>query len=104
QGTEPILRVEVIKNNRVVFSRTPDSSAVDGRIMEFSYRDSDKFDDTSVAPTDQVKNWSSPETGIRPRPAGKMAYYYVRAVERFSRELPDREGEIAWSSPIFVKQ
>ena len=54
--------------------------------MEFSYRDNEKFGDTSVAATDQVKNWDAPETGIRPRPASKMAYYYVRAIERFSRE------------------
>ena len=30
RGTEPILRVEIIKNNRIVFTRPPDSSG-DGR-------------------------------------------------------------------------
>jgi hypothetical protein len=104
RGTDPLLRVEVIKNNRIVFSQTPDAEARDKRTMEFTYRDNESFADTSVSPTDQVKNWSAPETGIRARPAGNMAYYYVRAVQRFSREVPDREGEIAWSSPIYVKQ
>jgi len=99
QGTEPLLRVEIIKNNRIVFSQTAEA-----KTLEFTYRDNEKFADTSVAPTDQVKNWSAPETGIRPRPAGKAAYYYVRAIQRFSRDAPDREGETAWSSPIFVKQ
>jgi hypothetical protein len=104
QGTDPILRVEIIKNNRIVFTRTADPAAGDPRIIDFSYLDNEKFDDTSMAWTDQIRNWQAPETGIRPRPAGKTAYYYVRATQRFSRDLPDREGEIAWSSPIFVKQ
>jgi len=104
QGTEPILRIEVIKNNRIVFTQTPAASSADNRVVEFSYRDNDKFADTSVVPTDQVRNWDAPETGIRSRPAGKVAYYYVRAIQRFSKEVPDREGEIAWSSPIYVRQ
>ena len=99
QGTEPILRVEIIKNNRIVFSRGSDSESI-----EFTYRDNEKFSDTSMAPTSQIKNWEAPETGIRPRPAAKAAYYYVRVIQRYSREYPDREGEIAWSSPIFVRQ
>ncbi len=57
-----------------------------------------------MAPTDQVKDWDAPENGIRARPAGKMAYYYVRVIERFNSDLPDRPGETAWSSPIYVKQ
>jgi hypothetical protein len=104
QGTEPILRLEIVKNNRIVFTQAPAVGSPDSRVMDFSYRDTDKFADTSMAPTDEVKNWSAPETGIRPRPSGKTAYYYVRVIERFSREMPDREGETAWSSPIFVKQ
>lgn len=99
RGTEPILRVEIIKNNRIVFSRGSESESV-----EFSYRDNEKFSDTSMAPTSQIKNWDAPETGIRPRPREKAAYYYVRVIQRYSREFPDREGEIAWSSPIFVRQ
>ena len=104
RGTEPILRVEVIKNNRIVLTRTADAASADPRVIEFSYRDNEKFDDTSMAPTSEIRNWDAPETGIRPRPAGKTAYYYVRVTQRFSRDLPEREGEIAWSSPIFVKQ
>jgi len=103
-GTEPILRVEIIKNNRIVFTRTPDPASGDGRRVEFSFRDNERFGDTSVTPTSQIRNWEAPETGIRPRPAGKTAYYYVRVIQRYSRDLPDREGEIAWSSPIFVTQ
>ncbi len=104
RGTEPLLRVEIIKNNRIVFTRAPDAASADGQIVEFSFRDTEKFSDTSMAATSQIRNWDAPETGIRPRPAGKTAYYYVRAIQRFSKDLPDREGEIAWSSPIFVRQ
>jgi hypothetical protein len=104
RGTEPILRVELIKNNRIVLTRTADPAAGDPRVIEFSYRDNEKFGDTSMAATSQIRNWEAPETGIRPRPAGKTAYYYVRVIQRYSREQPEREGEIAWSSPIFVEQ
>jgi hypothetical protein len=103
-GTEPILRVEIIKNNRIIYSRAADPAAADGRVVDFSYRDNDNFADTSMTSTGQIQNWQAPETGIRPRPQEKAAYYYVRVTERFSRDLPDREGEVAWSSPIYVKQ
>jgi hypothetical protein len=103
RGTEPILRVQIIKNNRIVFTQMADARR-DGRVVEFGYRDNDNFTDTSMTPTHQIVNWGAPETGIRPRPSDKAAYYYVRVTQRYSREFPEREGEIAWSSPIFVKQ
>ena len=78
------------------------------REVRFSFRDSAEFggdfNDTSMAPTTQIKDWSQPETGIRPRPAEGPSYYYVRVVQRFSAAQPDREGEAAWSSPIFVRR
>ena len=58
------------------------------KASQFTFRDNEKFSDTSMAPTSQIKNWEAPETGIRPRPAGKAAYYYVRVIQRYSRELP----------------
>lgn len=103
-ATEPILRLEIIKNNRIVFSRGADPPPADPRVLDFSYRDNEGFSDTSVAPTDQIHDWSAPETGIRPRPAEKAAYYYVRVIQQFSPQFPEREGEIAWSSPIYVTQ
>jgi hypothetical protein len=102
-ATRPILRVEVIKNNRIVFTRAAEPAG-DLRSLEFTYRDNDNFADTSMAPTNQIRNWDKPETGIRPRPAEKAAYYYVRVTQQFSAELPEREGEVAWSSPIYVRQ
>lgn len=104
QGTEPILRIEVIKNNRVIYTRAPESGAGDGRRIEFTFRDNDNFSDTSMAPASQIRDWNRPETGIRPPISGKWAYYYVRVIQRYSASEPAREGEIAWSSPIFVKQ
>ena len=104
RGTEPLLRVEIIKNNRVLYTRSPDATSGDARTAEFTFRDNEKFADTSMAPTSQIRKWEAPETGIRPRPAGKTAYYYVRVIQRYSRDFPDREGEIAWSSPIFISQ
>jgi len=104
QGTEAILRVEIIKNNRIVFTRRPEAGSGDGRRVEFTFRDEENVADTSMAPTSQIRNWDAPETGIRPRPPGKAAYYYVRVIQRHSRDLPNEEGEIAWSSPIYVSQ
>ncbi|MEK7404958.1 MAG: hypothetical protein AAB225_07605 [Acidobacteriota bacterium] len=66
-GTEPILRVEVIKNNRVVYTT---------RETSFAWRDTSK-------------------------PEG---YYYLRVIQSYSAQQPDVEGEIAWSSPIFVRR
>ena len=104
-GTEPLLKVEVIKNNRVVYSRSVEPGA---REVQFSFRDAGEFGgnfaDTTAAPTSQIRNWERPETGIRPRPSGKDAYYYVRVIQRYSAAQPETEGEIAWSSPIFVRQ
>jgi Protein of unknown function (DUF3604) len=73
EGTEPILRVEVIKNNHVVYTQ-PGAGASQ---VKFSF--------TDTAYGDAAKN-----------------YYYVRVLQSFSPEKPDVEGEVAWSSPIFV--
>jgi hypothetical protein len=104
RATEPILRLEVIKNNRIIFSRGAGSPPGDPKTMDFTYRDNEGFGNTSVASTDQISNWNAPETGIRPRPEQKAAYYYVRIIQRYSHEFPEREGEVAWSSPIYVSQ
>jgi hypothetical protein len=104
RATEPILRLEIIKNNRIVFSRGADPAPGDPKNIDFSYRDNESFGDTSMTPTDQIRNWNAPETGIQARPSQKTAYYYVRVIQRYSAEFPEREGEIAWSSPIYVSQ
>jgi hypothetical protein len=70
-GTEPILRVEVIKDNRVIYTKSPAAKSV-----TFTFQDS----------------------AFRPDPS----YYYVRVIQSFSSAQPDMEGEIAWSSPIYV--
>lgn len=102
-GTEPLLKVEVIKNNRILYTR---AVAPGRREASFSFRDTAQFGgnfaDTSMGPTSQIKDWSRPETGIRPRPPDAPSYYYVRVVQRYSAAEPEREGEVAWSSPIFV--
>lgn len=97
RGTAPILSVEVIKNNRSVYLRKGEGQSV----VEFEYRDAD-FDDTSMGPTATITNWSRPETGIRARPDPSESYYYLRVIQSFSGSEPEKEGEVAWSSPIFV--
>ena len=108
RGTEPILRVELIKNNRLIYTRSPEPGVLDARVVTFSFRDSAEFggafNDTTMHASSQIKDWSRPETGIRPRPAVAESYYYVRVVQSFSREKPALEGEIGWSSPIFVRR
>lgn len=94
-GSGPILRYEIIKNNKVVYSAAPGSEAT------VTYRD-DAFGDTEMKATSQITNWAKPETGIRGRAKGPGAYYYVRVIQRYSAAEPEAEGEIAWSSPIFV--
>jgi len=108
RGTEPVLRVDVIKNNRVVYTRSPEPGLPDPRRLAFVWRDSAESGgdsrDTTMHPSSQIKDWSRPETGIRPRPQAPESYYYVRVLQSFSREKPAVEGEIAWSSPIFVRR
>lgn len=104
RATEPILRLEIVRNNRIVFARAVDAAAGDPKVMDLAYRDNEGFDDTSMTATQEIQNWAAPESGIRPRPAGKTAYYYIRVTQRFSPEFPNREGEIAWSSPIYIRQ
>jgi len=74
-GTEPILRVEVIKNGRVVYTQAGDGASR----MAFSFPD---------------KAFGEAEKN----------YYYVRVLQSFSPNKPDVEGEVALSSPIFVKR
>jgi hypothetical protein len=94
-GTAPILRYEIIKNNTVVYSAAPGADAT------LTYRD-DAFRETSMKETSQIRDWTKPETGIRPRAKQPAAYYYVRIIQSYSAAEPNAEGEIAWSSPIFV--
>ena len=35
---------------------------------------------------------------------GSKSYYYVRVTQRYSAAQPEADGEIAWSSPIYVTQ
>ncbi len=97
RGTEPILKVEVIKNNRSVYTYRGEGR----RELDFEYRDAD-FGDTSMAPTVTISDWERPETGIRPRPDPSESFYYLRVIQSFSEEEPEKAGEVAWSSPIFV--
>lgn len=102
-GTEPILRIEVIKNNRVVYTKSLAKDASDPKRLAFTFQDN-AFTDTEMRPSSQIKTWSHPETGIRPRPEAPESYYYVRVLQSFSPAKPDLEGEIAWSSPIYVRR
>ena len=105
-GTEPILRVEVIKNNRIIYTQTAAANAADPRHIAFTFRDSSEFggdfNDTTMHPTAEVKDWTHPETGVRPRPPKRESYYYVRIIQSFSRQNPNEIGELAWSSPIYI--
>ncbi len=99
RGTAPILRAEVIKNNRTAYTLEGDGSDE----LAFEYRD-ENFQDASMGETATIKDWGRPETGIRARPRPNESYYYLRIVQGFSAEEPDKEGEVAWSSPIFVQR
>ncbi len=98
RGTGPILTVEVVKNNRAVYTHEGLGSSE----VEFEYKDAD-FGDTSMGPTVVITDWSRPETGIRPRPNPRESFYYLRVIQSFSEQELAREGEVAWSSPIFVE-
>lgn len=98
-GTAPIRTVEVVKNNRSVYTHRGDGT----RLARFTYRDSD-FSDTSMGPTATITDWSRPETGIRARPNPQESFYYLRVIQAFSEDEPEKDGEVAWSSPIFVER
>jgi len=100
EGTGPLLRVEIVKNNRVIYAR-------DGRgerRLAFTYRDAEDEGGDMVGATPTIRDWSRPETGIRARPKGEERYYYVRVVQSYSEAEPEKEGEVAWSSPIFIRR
>ena len=97
EGTGPIRTVEIVKNNRVVYTKRGEG---DSRIA-FRYRD-EAFADTSMGESALIEDWSRPETGVRPRPSERESYYYVRVVQSFSSQELDKAGEVAWSSPIYV--
>ena len=105
-ATAPILKVEIIKNNRVIYTRAPSRADRDPSRLEFVFRDvasmGGNFEDETMAATSEIRNWERPETGIRPRRSSRDSYYYVRVLQSYSRQEPEVEGEIAWSSPIFV--
>lgn len=106
-GTEPVLRIDVIKNNRLLYTHRPTGTAEARRNVSFTFRDAadfgGDFSDTEMAPTSQISDWQQPETGIRPRPPVTESYYYVRVLQSYSAGELEREGEVAWSSPIFVR-
>ena len=99
RGTGPVLKIEVVKNNRAVYTKDGGGRTE----VEFEYRDED-FEDSTMGPTATITDWSRPETGIRPRPDPTESFYYLRVIQSYSAEEPDREGEIAWSSPIFIQR
>jgi len=105
-GTEPVMRVDVVKNNRVLYTYRPQGAAAARRELSFTFRDTadfgGDFTDTSMGPTSEIRNWQDPETGIRPRPPLKESYYYVRVLQSYSAAKPEQNGEVAWSSPIYV--
>ena len=71
--------------------------------VSFTFRDAESFGDTSMGPTSQISNWDAPETGVRARTRKDESYYYVRVLQSFSETELTKEGEVAWSSPIFVR-
>jgi hypothetical protein len=97
EGTGPIRTVEIIKNNRVVYTKRGEGASK----VSFRYRD-EAFGDTSMGATALIQDWSRPETGVRARPSESESYYYVRVVQSFSVQEPEKPGEVAWSSPIYV--
>lgn len=99
KGTGPILKVEVVKNNRVVYTHGGEGASA----IEFEYRD-EEFADSSMGPTVTISDWSRPETGIRARPNPNESFYYLRVIQSFSADETEKEGEVAWSSPIFVER
>ena len=105
-GNAPLKVVEVVKNNRILYRRN--GGGPDPMHMEFSFKDSAEFGgdygNTSMAATSQIKDWSRPETGIRPRPTAAESYYYVRVIQYYDVAQPELDGEVAWSSPIFVRR
>lgn len=96
-GTAPVRAVEVIKNNRVVYTHRGDGSAE----VRFEYRDAD-FGETSMGETATIRDWGRPETGIRARADETERFYYLRVVQSFSEAEREKAGEVAWSSPIWV--
>ncbi len=103
-GTEAVMRVDVVKNNRVLYTHRPDGPVGDRKQVSFTFRDAETFDDTSMGPTSQIENWADPETGVRARVNQDESYYYVRVLQSFSAAELEKEGEVAWSSPIFVRR
>ena len=101
RGTGPILRAEVVKNNRVVYTWKPTGVGPADQAA-FSYRDL-SFGDRSMATTTEVSDWTSPETGVRARPSSNESYYYVRVVQSYSETELGKDGEVAWSSPLFIR-
>ena len=99
KGTGPILTVEVVKNNRSVYTHRGEGKAQ----VKFEYRDTD-FADSSMGPTVTIQDWSRPETGIRARPNPNESFYYLRIIQSYSDDELSKEGEVAWSSPIFIER
>ncbi len=97
EGTGPIRTVEIIKNNRVVYTKRGEGA----ERVAFRYRDQE-FGDTSMGETALIADWSRPETGVRARPSDGESYYYVRVVQSYSASELEKAGEVAWSSPIYV--
>jgi len=75
-GTDVLSRVDVIKNNRFVYTHSPGERPQAGSLRhttELAFT----FEDRELKP-------------------GESCYYYVRAIQR--------DNEIAWSSPIWVSR
>lgn len=74
-GTSDIVKVEVIRNGKVIHTYEPN----EGYSFEFAYDDMDPLDKISIKPKDKKP---------------PFVFYYIRAVQE--------DGHMAWSSPIWV--
>ena len=89
EGTGPIRTVEIIKNNRVVYTKRGEGASK----VSFRYRD-EAFADTSMGETALIHDWKRPETGVRARPSESESYYYVRGEQT--------NDELVWASPMWI--
>lgn len=74
-GTSDIVKVEIIRNGKVIQTYEPDT----GYSFEFEYDDMDSLEKVCIKPKDKKP---------------PFVFYYIRAVQE--------DGHMAWSSPIWI--
>lgn len=74
-GTADIVKVEIIRNGKVIHTYEPD----EGYAFEFAYDDMEPLEKVAIKSKDKRPNF---------------VYYYIRATQE--------DGHMAWSSPIWV--